>query len=215
MKTPSLLNKGICGLILAAAMLLASTNPSEAKSKIIVGGVTVSFSGNGLLAYYYEPDGTLSIEVPAQTGGSLTITVGSTAYLSWGNFVDIYLLADFASLKSITVKGHATCTPFVVGQVGFVNKFALSKGVIGGTDYYGVDFGLGMVSPFIPSAISLKQSYTTAQLFGYPYEYVRPANAGRAAGSADAAATGEAVIHKREASPEKAALIRRIQGPVK
>jgi hypothetical protein len=146
-------------------LLLVSVYTSNASFKTVVGGVTVSYSGTGT-AYYDSNDGTLTVSIGSD-GGSLAITVGPTANLNWGNYVDIYIVANNATLKAISIKGSLACVPYVCGEVWYVDKFALSNGVVGDTTYYGSDFGLGMGANSFPSSISLKNSYTTAQLFGF------------------------------------------------
>jgi hypothetical protein len=79
-------------------------------------------------------------------------------------------MADAATLKSIKIKGSDTCTPFVCGQVNYVGTFSLQNGVVGDTDFYGLDFGLGMVSPLQPTKIAIKNGYATAQMFGFAYK---------------------------------------------
>ncbi len=153
---------------LAVTLLLVFAGRSEAKFKSEVGGVTITYSNDGAAAYFDPNDGTLTVEVSG-SGGSLRIVVGSSAYFSWGGEVDIYILADSASLKSITIIGSPFCTPFVCGQVGYVDKFSMKNGVVGDTAYYGQDFGLGMVSLGNPMKVTLTNGYATAQMFGFEY----------------------------------------------
>jgi hypothetical protein len=150
-----------CLTLLLAASLHASYKAS-------VGGVNVSYSGDSAEAYYDAFDDTLTIVVSG-TGGSLNVTVTADANANWGSYVDIYIAGDSANLKSITIKGNATCVPFLCGQVGYVTKFTLQGGVVGNTDYYGLDFGLGNYSQNTPSGINLKYAVTTAQVLGYRY----------------------------------------------
>ncbi|MBI3853264.1 MAG: hypothetical protein HY298_23690 [Verrucomicrobia bacterium] len=165
--------KGLWLAVVIVSLMLAFASRSEAGFKTVIDGISVSYSGDGANAYYDPNDGTLTVAV-SQSGGSLNIIVGPNAYLAWGTYTDIYILADGATLKSINIKGALNCTPFVAGQVNYVTKFTLLGGVVGDTDYYGQDFGLGMVSSAIPVSISLKKSYATAQLFGYPNATARP-----------------------------------------
>jgi hypothetical protein len=138
----------------------------QASYKTILGGVTVSYSGDAI-AYFDSNDGTLTVRV-LTGGGNLLVSVGPSAPVTWGEGVDIYILADDQTLKSINIKGSPYCTPYVCGDVWYVSKFSLSLGVVGNTIYYGGNYGLGMGSMYIPTSISLKNSYATAQLFGYP-----------------------------------------------
>jgi hypothetical protein len=151
---------------IVTVFLLALANQAEAAFKTVVGGVTVSYSGSGA-AYFDADDGTLTVRIDSD-GGNLVVTVGSTASASWGSGVDVYILANNAVLNSISVKGNSTCIAYVCGDVWYVKKFSLSLGVIGDTIFYGVDFGLGMGAQSVPATISMKNSYATAQLFGYP-----------------------------------------------
>jgi hypothetical protein len=153
---------------LSCATLVVAASRSDAAYKTVNGGITVSYSGDGASAYYDSSDGTLTIEI-TQGGGSLKVTVGPTANATWGDYVDIYISADNADLKSISIKGSATCTPYLCGQVNYASKFNLTGGVVGDTDYYGQDFGLGSISDTVTVSIGMKYSYTTAQLFGYAY----------------------------------------------
>lgn len=160
-------SKTLCLAIAALSFLLLSASRSEAASyKRIIDGITVSYSGEAV-AYYDTNDNTLTVEI-GTGGGNLNITVGSTASYYWGSGVDIYILAGNDILKSISIKGNWSCVPYVCGDVYYVNKFSLMNGVVGDTIYYGPSFGLGMNSSYIPAAISLKNSYATAQIFGYP-----------------------------------------------
>jgi hypothetical protein len=155
---------GFCLILVALSFFFCATR-SEAAYQDVVGGVKVSYSGDAV-AYYDSTDGTLTVVV-LSSHGSLTISVGPDAHLDWGNYVDIYIMADNRTLKSISIKGQPACTAYVCGEVWYVSKFALSHGVVGNTLYYGTGFGLGMGSNYIPSSISLRNSYMTAQLFGY------------------------------------------------
>lgn len=157
--------KGVWIAIVAVGFLLLA-NRSEASYKTVIGGITVSYSGEAN-AYYDPDDGTLTVKILSD-GGSLSVTVGTAANVSWSNGVDVYIMANDKTLKSINIKGSLSCTPYVCGDVWYVSKFALSYGVIGNTVYYGGSFGLGMGSNYVPASVSLKNSYTTAQLFGYP-----------------------------------------------
>jgi hypothetical protein len=159
-------HKMLWSVAIIVLLLMTLVNRAEASFKTVVGGITVSYSGAGS-AYFDSTDGTLTIEINS-SGGNLLVSVGSTANASWGNYVDVYILADNATLNSINIKGSTTCTPYICGEVWYVSKFTLSNGVVGDTLYYGWDFGLGMGANTIPSSISLKNSYATAQLFGYP-----------------------------------------------
>jgi hypothetical protein len=151
--------------VLCTTLLLLFVDHATA-GKVVVNGITVSFSKTAAVSAYYDStDGTLTVSVSGN--GALSITVGSTASASWGQYADIYILGSSANLSALTIKGAATCVPFVCGEVGYVKSFALSKGVVGDTDSYGRDFGLGMTANTVPSSISLKNSYTTAQLLGY------------------------------------------------
>jgi hypothetical protein len=155
-------------LLLACFLFIASAGRSLAAGyKTIIGGITVSYSLPGASAYWDTNDNTLTISI-GQSGGSLSVSVGSTAYASWGNGVDIYILADNASFKSISIKGTPACWAYVCGDVYYTSKFAMTDGVVGNTLAYGPDFGLGMAAPSAPTSISLKNSWTTAQLLGYP-----------------------------------------------
>jgi hypothetical protein len=172
--TKNISNK-IAGAAFLAVCLLAFSVAGRCEAagyKAVLGGITISYSLPGASAYYYPDDGTLTVEV-TQDGGSLSISCGSTANANWGNLVDVYILANNTVLKSISIKGFsskdaAPCWPCVCGDVYYVSKFAMSYGCIGGTAYYGRDFGLGEASKYVTSAISLKNSYATAQLLGYP-----------------------------------------------
>ena len=154
--------------VIVACILFASASRSFAAGyRAVIGGVTVSYSLPGAAAYYDTNDNTLTIVV-TQNGGSLNVTVGSTAYASWGNSLDIYILAGNTTFKSISIKGTPSCWPFICGDIYYTGKFALFDGCIGNTVYYGVNFGLGAASTGITPSISLKNSWTTAQLLGYP-----------------------------------------------
>jgi hypothetical protein len=160
---------GARGLMIAISivgLILMLAGISEAGFKTVVGGITVAYSNDGANAYYDDSDGTLTVEI-TQGDGSLKITVGPDATLTWGEYVDIYLIADDANLESIKIKGTYSCKPYIVGQVGYVSTFSLINGVVGDTSYYGRDQGLGMVSLSIPKKITLQNSYATAQIFGY------------------------------------------------
>ena len=165
--------KGLWTTVAVVSLMVTFGSRSEAAFKTVIDGISVSYSGDGADAYYDSTDNTLTVAV-TQSGGSLNILVGPNAYLAWGSYVDVYILADSATLKSINIKGSVSCTPFIAGQVNYVTKFALLNGVVGDTDYYGQDFGLGMVSISNPVSISLKNSYTTAQLFGYANPIATP-----------------------------------------
>ena len=148
-------------------LMLTFAGRAYAGYKTNIYGVLVSYSGIGANAYYNINDNTLTVEV-TESGGTLNITVGPDAPDVWGNFVDIHIVAGAVTLKAINIKGTIDCTPYVAGQVDFVGKFSLLNGVVGNTEAYGLNYGLGMVSLYIPFTISLKNSYCTAQLFGYP-----------------------------------------------
>lgn len=152
----------ICFLLLSAAR-------SEASYKTVIGGITVSYSGYAV-AYYDSYDDTLTVEIDS-SGGSLNISVGSTATNSWGGYVDVFIDAGGVVMKSMSIKGSPACTPYVCGNIYYVDKFSMSLGVIGGTDTYGRDVGLGMTSTYIPTAVSMKYSYALAQIFGYANTY--------------------------------------------
>lgn len=155
---------------IACALALAWTSmPALAGYKAEIGGVTVSYSKAGASAYYDERDATLTVAI-GESGGKLKVQVGPSASLSWGNYVDIYILADGASPKSIKITGSDSCTPFVVGEVFYVNTVTLVDGVVGGTDFYGPLFGLAVTSGLDPSKMVLKRSFTTA-----PLAWVTPA----------------------------------------
>jgi hypothetical protein len=155
-------------IFIAACVLFASAGRSLAAGyKTVMGGITVSYSLPGAVAYYDTNDNTLTISV-SQSGGSLNVTIGSTAYASWGNGVDIYILAGSTTFKSISIKGTPSCWPYVCGDIFYTAKFSLFDGVVGNTVYYGMNFGLGAASTAITPSISLKNSWTTAQLLGYP-----------------------------------------------
>lgn len=158
------------GIAMAVScFLLLSAARSEASYKTVIGGITVSYSGYAV-AYYDSTDDTLTVEIDS-SGGSLNISVGSTASSYWGSYVDVYINAPGYVMKSMSIKGNAYCTPYVCGNIYYVDKFSLSGGVVGGTDYYGRDFGLGMTSNYIPTAVSMKYSYALAQIFGYSNPY--------------------------------------------
>jgi hypothetical protein len=157
-------------IALVLGLVFAGINRCEATIRTNIMGVTISYSGIGL-AYFDTSDQTVTIEVPYASGsvpGSLTVTVGPDAPNLAGSAVDIYILADNATFKSINIKGTELCTPFVCGNVDYCSKFALLSGVIGSTASYGPDFGLGAFSSNVSATIALKNSYTTAQLFGFP-----------------------------------------------
>jgi hypothetical protein len=145
--------------------MFAGVSRSEASFKQVIGGVTVSYSGDGT-AYHDPDDGTITISLTSNDG-TLNVTVGPDALASWGSYVDIYILADSVALKGINIKGTVACRPYVCGNVGYVSKFSMVLGVVGNTNYYGVNYGLGMGSDYVPGTVTLKNSYTTAQLLGY------------------------------------------------
>jgi hypothetical protein len=154
-------------LIVTCLMLGSASRSLAAGYKAVIDGITVSYSLPGATAYYDPDDNTLTVYV-TQSGGSLNVTVGPTAFSIWGNSVDIYILANGMSFKSISIKGTPSCWPFICGDIYYTGKFALLNGVIGNTITYGPDFGLGAASTAITPSISLKYSWTTAQLLGYP-----------------------------------------------
>ena len=196
----------MAGLVTSLVAIIASE--SAAKFKTVIDGITVTYSNDGADAYFDPEDGTLTVEIDG-SGGALGIVVGPTAFFYWGDYVDIYILADNAALKSIKIKGAETCIPFVCGQVGSVGSFSLTNGVVGGTDTYGQDFGIGRVSPFEPAKISLKQSYALAQVLGYAYKLTATIDKGN--GGMPGVPDG----WKKEASaatqPSKLAMVRRVQ----
>jgi len=155
-------------IVLVVAFLGALTAPGDAKYKAVIGGITVSYSNDGATAFFDPDDGTLTILV-AQSGGSLNVVVSATAFFSWGSFVDIYIVADDAVMHSIKIKSTGACVPFVCGQVGYVQTFSLTNGVVGDTETYGQDFGLGMVFLSDPAKISIQQGYATAQVLGFQH----------------------------------------------
>ena len=155
-------------IFIVAFLMIGFTGRSLAAGyKTVIGGITVSYSLQGASAYYNTNDNTLTISV-SQSGGNLNVTVGSTAYGTWGSSVDIYIAADNTSFKSISIKGTPSCWPYIAGDVYYTSKFTLFDGVVGNTVYYGADYGLGAASTAVTSSISLKNSWTTAQLLGYP-----------------------------------------------
>jgi hypothetical protein len=168
----STLKTALVYIALILGLFFAGINRCEATIRTNIGGITISYSGTAGSAYFDPTDETLTIEIPYPSGsvpGSLTVTVGPDAPATWSSAVDIYILADDATFKSINIKGTELCTPFICGNVDYCSKFALLSGVIGSTASYGPDFGLGIFSSFAPPVtISLKNSYTTAQLFGFP-----------------------------------------------
>jgi hypothetical protein len=147
------------------AMTLLAAQTATAGYKAVVFGVTVSCSSLAADAYYDSGDNTLTVDVAGSA--SLNIVVTPSAAAAWGEYVDIYIVGDTASLTTLSIKGTATCIPFVCGNVGYVKTFLLNGGVVGDTDTYGLDFGLGMVSSYSPASISMKRSCATAQVLGY------------------------------------------------
>jgi hypothetical protein len=159
--------RGLLAAITIVGLVFGLAGYSEAGYKTVIDGISVSYSKDGANAYYDEEDGTLTVAI-GEDGGALKISVGPDAPSGWGDYVDIYILADDASLKSIQIKGTDTCTPYIVGQVGYVSSFKLLNGVVGGTDYY-PDLGLGRVSVYMPSKITFQNSVAVAQVLGYAY----------------------------------------------
>src|ERR1041385_2508693 len=104
-------------IFIVACLMIGFTGRSLAAGyKTVIGGITVAYSLPGASAYYDADDNTLTISV-SQSGGSLNVTVGSTAYATWGSTMDIYILAGNASFKSISIKGTPSCWPFICGDV--------------------------------------------------------------------------------------------------
>jgi hypothetical protein len=198
--------------VLAAGLLGVLVSATEAKYKTEIGGITITYSKDGAIAFFDADDGTLTIAVD-ESGGALKVVVGPSAAFFWGPYVDMYILADDAILKSVTIKGTDSCTPFVCGQVGSTSTFTLLNGAVGDTDFYGQDFGLGMVAPSTPAKVLLKNGWATAQVLGFAYE---------SAGLAEASSIDWPEKHIPDGLPKKAeprssktGLIRRIQALAK
>ena len=159
------------GIIILTLMTVGVSQSEAGGYKTVIGGVTVSYSGTGALAYYYNWGGgtnALIVEV-AQSGGSLKISVGPTASSYWGGYVDVLIFAysPIAELKSITIKGQPDCRAYIAGEVGYVSKLSITDGVVGDTDYYGYDQGLWMAEDYIPASVSMKSSWATAQVLAW------------------------------------------------
>src|SRR5437667_2180457 len=126
------------------ALIIFAASQCHAGYKNVIGGITVTYSGDGAEAYYDPNDGTLTISV-TESGGSLKVTAGPEAPATWGGYADVYILADNAVFKSIAFKGSPSVLLYLTGQVFYVGKFSLTYGVVGSTDSY-PDQGVGMVS---------------------------------------------------------------------
>jgi len=158
------------GHLLTVAFLVAWASSSAfAGYKAEIGGITVSYSKAGAAAFFDADDGTLTVGL-SDSGGKLKIKVGPAAALIWGDYVDIFIAADGAVPKTITVIGSDDCVPFVVGEVFGVGRITLRDCVVGSTNFYGPSFGLAVTSGLTPKQMVLKRSLTTA-----PLAWVTPA----------------------------------------
>jgi hypothetical protein len=149
--------------VLVGVALLAALSTAEAQVQLYwqeVGGILVGYSNPLFDAYWDSFDDTLTVEV-LMSGGPLVIKATEIAPIFWGPYCDVYILADFANITTVKLKGHDMCPLYVCGYVDFANKFILKNGVVGNTDYWGPDFGLYRDSLFGPKKIAMKWGYST------------------------------------------------------
>jgi hypothetical protein len=196
-------------LSMVAMILLLAAQTATAGYKASIFGITVSCSSVAADAYYDPNDNTLTVDVAGSA--SLSIVVTPLAALDWGQYADIYIVGDTANLTVLSIKGTATCVPFVCGNVGYVKTFLLNGGVVGDTDTYGLDFGLGMVSAYSPASISMKKSCATAQVLGYSTAAAATAPTVNGQDLAVPRAKAEKVKASDNAAAQKRALIGRVR----
>jgi uncharacterized membrane protein len=199
-------------VLFVSCVMAWTSSAAVAGYKTDVGGISVSYSKAGAVAFFDADDGTLTIGI-AESGGALKITVGPSAFLAWGDYVDIFISAESASPKSIKVIGSASCIPFVVGAVFYMNSFTLQDGVIGNSTFYGPLFGLAVTSGFNPTKMVLKRSFTTAPLAWLTPAFEESALAAQASPRKEQAASAFLVGIGRHLRPSaaKQELIRRVQ----
>jgi hypothetical protein len=158
--------------VLVGVALLAAVSTAEATA-VIVDGIKVKYDRPlaNWGAYYDPDDGTLTVEIePQAAGGVLIVKPLPEAVLWWPGYVDIYIFAPDAYIKKIDLKGKDWCRFYVVGEVDSADKFKLTWGVVGSTDYYGWDVGLyqwdfdpwGINNLRWPLNIKVKNGFTTA-----------------------------------------------------
>lgn len=163
---------GYVAAVLVGVALLAAVSTAEATA-VIVDGIKVKYDRPlaNWGAYYDPGDGTLTVEIePQAAGGVLIVKPLPEAVLWWPGYVDIYIFAPDAYIKKIDLKGEDWCRFYVVGEVDSADKFKLTWGVVGSTDYYGWDVGLyqwdfdpwGINNLRWPLNIKVKNGFTTA-----------------------------------------------------
>jgi hypothetical protein len=161
--------KSLLLLGMLAATLAPTAGPSPlAGYTVTLGGVKVSYTKSGCVAYYDQNDDTLTVEL-SQDAGNLTVTAQRTAAQSWGGYTDIYIAGDDSLVKAITLNGRSDNPFYVTGQIAYTKKFSSNYTVIGDTDFYG-DNGLGSsdLMPW-PDSISMKNGGCVGPLFGVDY----------------------------------------------
>lgn len=157
-------------ILIALCFLIGLAGAGSARgagSSVYLRGVLVKYSLPGMDAYYDADDETLTIDV-WQSGGKLSVRVTDEAYYYWGDYIDIYLLADDRHLPSVTIKGSPLCFPYIAGQFGCLDKFSLTEGCVGGTDYYG-EMGIGMSACSMLVSVKMKYAMTMGPLGGVDY----------------------------------------------
>ena len=144
--------------------------PAQIKAgyEVDIGDIKVRYSEPGCVAYYNDTDETLTIRI-TDSDGDLAVICGPDAHVIWEDYCDIYIDAPAASVKTMNLKGTPETQLHVAGEVGYVEKFKLKYGSVGGTDHYGPEIGLGSTSLELPNKIKILWGWTTAPVLGVSY----------------------------------------------
>jgi hypothetical protein len=142
------------------AMVLLGSATMAASYNATVTGMKVYISSAGR-AYWDSEDDTVTVQ-PYLDGCTIRVNTTTQGTSIWGTYCDLFIYADDVIVKSLSVTGTKNKTSFwVTGQTYDCRSFTSSYAHIGGTDYYGDDYGLGMESATIaywgyPTSITLK-----------------------------------------------------------
>jgi PKD repeat protein len=145
-----------------------SSGQIKAGYSVDIGDIEVSYSLPGCVAYYNDTDEALTIQI-TESGGDLRVVCGPEAYIVWEDYCDLVISAPDASINSIILKGRPETQLHVAGNVGYVKKFKLKYGSVGGTDFYGPEIGLASTSFERPNKILIKWGWAPAPVLGVSY----------------------------------------------